>query len=143
MPLAPQREHSRRAAGKQPRTGLGEGLVIATWARPPRLTCGATGVSLWAAPGRGETAGQGRFWGRWYRSVQNFSARSGASSHVARWGRGVPAVLGMKLSRLRLVLPRHSKVIENALKNDSIFGADNLQVAADCLCLAATQVALT
>lgn len=72
-----------------------------------------------------------------------FSARPGASSRVARWGRGVPAVLGMKLSRLRLVLPRHSKVIENALKNDSIFGADNLQVAADCLCLAATQVALT
>lgn len=28
----------------------GEGLRIATWARPPRLTCGATGVSLWASP---------------------------------------------------------------------------------------------
>ena len=49
----------------------GEGLRIATWARPPRLTCGATGVSLWAAPGRGETAGQGRFWGRRYRSVRS------------------------------------------------------------------------
>ena len=34
----------------------GEGLRIATWARPPRLTRGATGVSLWAAPGRGKTA---------------------------------------------------------------------------------------
>ena len=29
------------------------------------------------------------------------SARPGASSRVARWGRNVPAVLGMKLSRLR------------------------------------------
>lgn len=28
----------------------GEGLRIATWARPPRLTRGATGVSLWASP---------------------------------------------------------------------------------------------
>lgn len=33
----------------------GEGLWIATWARPPRLTCGATGVSLSSAPGRGKT----------------------------------------------------------------------------------------
>ena len=29
------------------------------------------------------------------------SARPGASSRVARWGRNVPAMLGMKLSRLR------------------------------------------
>ena len=29
------------------------------------------------------------------------SARPGASSRVTRWGRNVPAVLGMKLSRLR------------------------------------------
>lgn len=51
LPLAPwHREHSRRAAGKQPRTGLGEGLVIATWARPPRLTCEATGVIIVSCP---------------------------------------------------------------------------------------------
>lgn len=38
---------------------LCRGLRIATGARPPRLTCGATGVSLWAAPGRGKTARRG------------------------------------------------------------------------------------
>ena len=32
--------------------------------------------------------------------MQNM-ARPGAPSRVARWGRNVPAVLGMKLSRLR------------------------------------------
>ena len=34
----------------------GEGLRIATWARPPRLTRGAAGVSLSPAPGFGKAA---------------------------------------------------------------------------------------
>ena len=33
----------------------GEGLMIATWARPPRLTRGAAGVSLSPAPGHRKT----------------------------------------------------------------------------------------
>lgn len=91
----------------------GEGLMIATWARPPRLTRGAAGVSLSPAPGHRKTACRGCFWVGWNRSascpawclmgqaslVMQGTAHHGASSRVARWDRNVPAVLGMQLSR--------------------------------------------
>ena len=51
-------------------------------------------------------------------------------------------MLGMKLSRLRPVLPRHSKVIENALKNGSILRSDHFQISADGISLTGTQVLL-
>lgn len=47
----------------------GEGLVIATWARPPRLTRGAAGVSLSPAPGHRKTARRGYFRVGWDRSA--------------------------------------------------------------------------
>ena len=54
------------------------------------------------APGRGKAARRGRLGDGSNRSVRSLtSARPGAPSRVARWGRNVPAVLGMKLSRLR------------------------------------------
>ena len=91
----------------------GEGLMIATWARPPRLTRGAAGVSLSPAPDRRKTARRGCFRVGWDRSascpawclmgqaplVMQNAARHGASSRVARWGRNVPAMLGMQFSR--------------------------------------------
>src|SRR5699024_1240 len=87
----------------------GEGLVIATWARPPRLTRGAAGVSLCPGPGHRKTACRGCFRVRWDRSasrsawclmgqassVMQNTTHLGASSRVAHWGRNVPAVLGM------------------------------------------------
>ena len=50
------REHNRRAAGGRPLTGFPGVLLITTQGRPPRLMCGATGVSLYFRPPcRGET----------------------------------------------------------------------------------------
>ena len=50
---------------------LCRGLRIATGARPPRLTRGATGVSLWAAPGHGKAARRGRLGDGSNRSVRS------------------------------------------------------------------------
>ena len=70
------------------------------------------------------------------------SARPGAPSRVARWGRNIPAVLGMRLSRLRLVLPRYSKVVENTLKNGSVLRTNHFQISADGISLTGTQIVL-
>ena len=54
----------------------GEGLRIATWARPPRLTRGAAGVSLWARPRSWQGSPPGPLGGR----IKSLGAKS--PSHV-------------------------------------------------------------
>ena len=79
---------------------LCRGLRIATGARPPRLTRGAAGVSLWGLPQVVARQPAGAAWGTGQIARCEVAfARPGAPSRVARWGRNVPAVLGMKLSR--------------------------------------------
>ena len=47
-------------------------------------------------------------------------ARPGASSRVARWGRNVPTVLGMKLSRLRDIASYEPKIVEDRLNDQTL-----------------------
>ena len=102
LPLAPWHgEHGRRAAGIQPLTGQGRRSRDCNLG--PATPSDARGLQAYhckPAPGRGKAARRGRLGDGSNRSVRSLtSARPGAPSRVARWGRNVPAVLGMKLSR--------------------------------------------
>ena len=95
----------------------GEGLRIATWARPPRLTRGATGVSLWAAPGHGKAARRGRLGDGSNRSVRSrlrtsrrtLPCRSLGQERACRAGYEV-----VKVKRHRLL---RAKIAEDRLNN--------------------------
>ena len=79
---------------------LCRGLRIATGARPPRLTRGGCRRIIVGPPQVVARRPAGAAWGTGQIAQCEVAfARPGAPSRVARWGRNVPAVLGMKLSR--------------------------------------------
>ena len=125
LPLASLASGTRQAGRWQTAAHwLCRGLRIATGARPPRLTCGATGVSLWAAPGHGKAARRGCLGDGSNRSVRSrlrtsrraLPRRSLGQERTCRAGYEV-----VKVARLLASQLNGSKVLKDAFGNVLIF----------------------
>ena len=116
LPLAPLASGAWQAGRWQTAAHwLCRGLRIATGARPPRLTCGATGVSLWAAPGRGKAARRGCLGDGSNRSVRSCLRTSRRTLPRRSLGQERTCHAGYEVVKVR-PLCRPSKIGQNALQ---------------------------
>ena len=96
---------------------LCRGLRIATGARPPRLTRGAAGVSLWAAPGRGKAARRGRLGDGSNRSVQSRLRTSRRTLPCRSLGQERACRAGYEVVKVKRHSLLRAKIVEDRLNN--------------------------
>ena len=99
---------------------LCRGLRIATRARPPRLTRGATGVSLWAAPGHGKTARRGCLGDGLNRSVRSRLRTSRRTLPRRSLGQERTCRAGYEVVKVKRHSLLRAKIVEDRL-NDQTF----------------------
>ena len=100
---------------------LCRGLRIATGARPPRLTCGATGVSLWAAPGRGKAARRGCLGDRSNRSVRSCLRTSRRALPRRSLGQERTCHAGYEVVKVKRHSLLRAKIVEDRLDDQTLF----------------------
>ena len=133
LPLAPLASGTWQAGRRQTAAHwLCRGLRIATGARPPRLTCGATGVSLWAAPGRGKTARRGCLGDRSNRSVRSCLRTSRRALPRRSLGQERTCHAGYEVVKVKRHSLLRAKIVEDRLNDQALlFGQSGQKLEQD------------